>query len=247
MNTLFNHRSVRQFKPEPIAEPVLTKILEAATRASNTGNMQAYSIIVTRSQHLRDQLCPLHFNQTMVKTAPVHLTFCADINRFNHWCHLRDAEPGYDNFLWLYNATIDAVLASQNACLEAEHHGLGICYLGTTTYNAQKIIEVLKLPKGVVPVTAIALGYPEVLPELTDRLPLDAVIHYETYQPYSDDAINNLYAIKEQLPLTKKLIAENNTQNLAQIFTQKRYKKADNQHFSRTFLETLSHQGFMNQ
>ncbi len=247
MDTIFNHRSIRKFKSEPIAESVLQNILLAGSRASNTGNMQVYSIVVTRDKSLRKELCDVHFKQSMVLEAPVHITFCADINRFNKWCELNNAEPGYDNFLWLYNATIDAVLASQNISLQAEKNGLGICYLGTTTYMADKIIDILKLPKGVIPVTSIVMGYPNEMPELTDRLPLDGIVHYETYKDYSTEDISKIHAEKESSELTKKLITENQTENLAQIFTDKRYKKLDNIHFSKTFLETLKKQGFMNQ
>ena len=79
----------------------------------------------------------------MVIQAPLVLTFCADFNRFNKWCRQRKADPGYDNFLSFMTAAIDALLAAQNCALAAEAHGLGICYLGTTTYNADKIIEIL--------------------------------------------------------------------------------------------------------
>ncbi len=247
MDTIFNHRSIRKYKNTPIAEDVLNKILLAATRASNTGNMQVYSIVVTKDKEIRKQLCGAHFNQGMVNEAPVHLTFCADINRFNEWCKLNNANPGYDNFLWFYNATIDAVLASQNACLEAEHNDLGVCYLGTTTYMAEKIIDILDLPKGVVPVTSVVIGYPDEKPELTDRLPLEGVIHYEKYNEYNEQKIKTIHAPKEALDSTKKLIEENATENLAQIFTDKRYKKDDNIHFSKEYLRILKKQGFMNQ
>ncbi len=247
MNTLFNHRSIRKYKSTPIEATLLEKILNAGMRASNTGNMQVYSIIVTTDELIRKQLWEIHFKQNMVLEAPVHLTFCADINRLNQWCVQRDTVPGYDNFLWLYNASIDALLASQNICIEAENNGLGICYLGTTTYAADKIVQLLNLPMGVVPVTSIVLGYPDENPELTDRLPLEAILHYEKYQPYSAADIDKLYADKEALPGTKKLIEENKTDNLAQIFTEKRYKKSDNVHFSNSFLQTIKNQGFMNQ
>jgi len=247
MNTIFNHRSIRKYKSTSIDDNLLEKILLAGTRASNTGNMQVYSMIVTKNETIRKQLWEVHFKQNMVLEAPAHITFCADINRFNKWCNQRNTEPGYDNFLWLYNATIDAVLASQNVSLEAENHGLGICYLGTTTYMADKIIDILELPQGVIPVTSIVMGYPEVIPELTDRLPLEGVVHFEKYCNYSPEKINELYLEKENSDLTKKLVEENQTENLAQIFTNKRYKNSDNIHFSNSFLATLKKQGFMNQ
>src|SRR5690606_40643353 len=104
----------------------------------------------TQEPEIRTKLWEVHFKQNMVLEAPVHLTFCADINRFNQWCQLNNAEPGYDNFLWFYNASIDAVLASQNICIEAEKNGLGICYLGSTTYMDDTIIDIMNLPEGVL-------------------------------------------------------------------------------------------------
>jgi nitroreductase len=246
MDAISNHRSIRKYKSDKIDDTLLEQILIAGTRASNTGNMQVYSMVVTKNETIRKQLWEVHFKQNMVVQAPIHITFCADINRFNKWCEQNNAEPGYDNFLWFYNSSIDAVLASQNVCLEAEKHGLGICYLGTTTYMAEKIIDILDLPKGVVPVTSIVLGYPDEKPELTDRLPLNGVIHYEKYKDYSPESIDEIYSEKENLEISKKLIIENQTENLAQLFTTKRYKKGDNIHFSKTFLETLKKQGFMN-
>ena len=81
-----------------------------------------------------------YWNDNLVLQAPVHLTFCADFNRFNKWCEQRRATPGYDNYLSFFTAAIDALLVSQNVALAAEAHGLGICYLGTATYMAEKII-----------------------------------------------------------------------------------------------------------
>lgn len=246
MNAIMNHRSIRKYKSDPIEESILNDILLAGTRASNTGNMQVYSIIVTKEQDVKNQLAPCHFNQAMVKQAPVILTFCADFNRFNKWCQLRKATPGYDNFLSFFTGAIDALLAAQNVCIAAEEEGLGICYLGTTTYTADKIIEILKLPKGVVPVTTVVLGYPDETPELTDRLPLASILHQEIYQDYSEGDIDQIYSAKEALPLTQKLLEENQKETLAQVFTDKRYTKKDNIAFSKVLLKVLEQQGFMN-
>jgi nitroreductase len=246
MNAILNHRSIRKYKSDPIDESLLNDILLAGTRASTTGNMQVYSIIVTTDQEIKNQLSPCHFNQPMVKQAPIILTFCADFNRFNKWCLQRKAKPGYDNFLSFFTAAIDALLVAQNVCIAAEEEGLGICYLGTTTYTADKIIDILKLPKGVVPVTTVVLGYPDETPELTDRLPLASVLHQEVYQDYSEGDIDQIYAAKEELPLTHKLLAENSKETLAQIFTDNRYTKKDNVSFSKVLLKVLEQQGFMN-
>lgn len=247
ITALFEHRSVRKYNNEPVTKEHLDLILQAASRASTTGNMQVYSIIVTQDPEIKAQLWPAHFKQDMVQQAPVILTFVADFNRFNLWCEQRNAVPGYDNFLSFYTASIDALLAAQNAVLQAEDLGYGICYLGTTTYMAQSIIDTLKLPKGVVPVTTVVIGKAAQTPDLTDRLPMDGIVHYETYQNYSPDDIDRIYAEKEQSALTQQLLIENQKETLAQIFTEKRYTQKDNVAFSQSLLEVLKLQGFMEQ
>jgi nitroreductase len=245
-DTLLNHRSIRKYKQDPIPYTILQYIIEAGTRASTTGNMQLYSIIVTTDEAIKEELSPCHFNQSMVKEAPVILTFCADFNRFNTWCRLRNAEPGYDNFLSFMTAAIDALLVAQNVCVAAEDAGLGICYLGTTTYMAGKIINILDLPHGVVPVTTVTVGYPDEWPEPTDRLPIKAVVHREKYHDYSRKMIDELYREKELMAIYQAFIKEHNKETLAQVFTDVRYKKEDNVLFSKSLLDILAKQGFMN-
>ena len=246
MNTILNHRSVRSYSSKEVEQEKLDRILYAATRASNTGNMQVYTLVVTRDPKIREQLAPCHFNQPSAKQAPVIVTICADINRFSKWCLLRGAKPEYDNLLWFMNGAIDSLLASQNLSLAAESEGLGICYLGTTVYNADKIIDILNLPKGVIPITTITMGYPEVMPDnITDRLPVSGVVMYDKYEDYSDSEIEDIWSEKEASDETKGLLIENELPNLAQIFTNKRYTGKDNIAISEKYLEVLKKQGFL--
>ncbi|MCK5846964.1 MAG: nitroreductase family protein [Bacteroidales bacterium] len=247
LDTIFNHRSIRSYKTDAISKPILDNILEAAIRTSTTGNMQVYSIIVTQDEEKKKALHKIHFGQGMVLEAPLLLTFNADFNRFNKWCNQRNAVPGYDNFLSFFTAAIDALIAAQNATLAAEAQGLGVCYLGTTTYQAEKLIDIFNLPEGVVPVTTLVIGYAKDIPALVDRLPADAVVHYEEYKNYSADDIDRIYKDREALEETKKLLEENKLETLAQIFTQNRYPKAMNVDFSKLFLDVIKKQGFMNQ
>ena len=244
---LLERRTIRKYTTEAIGDDLLNDLIKAGCRASTTGNMQNYSIIVTRDEGKKRELSPLHFDQKMITEAPVILTFCADFNRFSKWCVLNNANPGYDNFLSFMTAAIDALLVAQTICIAAEGRGLGICYLGTTTYMANKIIEVLKLPKGVVPVTTISLGWPAEYPDQPDRLPQEAMVHKEVYSDYSDSDIKRLYSEKERREDSRQFIRENNMTTLAQVFTDVRYKKEDNVYFSNTLLQVLKDQGFMNQ
>lgn len=244
---LLKRRTIRKYTTEPVGDTLLDLLLKTACRSSTTGNMQVYSIIVTKDANLKKELSPMHFNQKMIVEAPLVLTFCADFNRFNKWCHARNARPGYDNFLSFMTAAIDALLAAQTFCIAAEANGLGICYLGTTTYMAHKIIEVLKLPAGVVPVTTVTAGWPAEQPEQPDRLPLKAVIHEEIYKDYTNEDIDKYFTAKEHRDDSQKFVKENNKESLAQVFTDIRYKKEDNVNFSNILLQVLKDQGFMNQ
>lgn len=244
-STYFTRRTIRKYQERDIENSLLEKILTAGTRTSTTGNMQVYSIIVTRDAAMKERLAPAHFNQPMVTAAPVVLTFCADFNRFNRWCRQRGAEPGYGNFLSFMTAAVDALLAAQTVCNAAEEEGLGICYLGTATYNADMIIDVLGLPEGVVPVATVTLGWPAEIPDQVDRLPLEAVVHQETYTDYTPDMIDDIYRAKEARPDNLGFVAENGKETLAQVFCDVRYKKADNEFFSGKYLEVLRRQGFL--
>lgn len=244
MEFIKNRRTIRQYKSEDIPASLLNDLLEESFRASTMGNMQLYSVVVTRDPAMKARLAAAHFHQPMVTSAPVVLTFCADFNRFSKWCRARRAEPGYDNPLSFLNAATDALLVTQNFCTLAEAHGLGICFLGTTIYNPDQIVETLQLPELVMPVATITVGYPAENPEQVDRLPLEGIVHAETYQDYTPEAIDRIYAYKESLPENQQFVAENQKETLAQVFTEVRYKKADNEYMSEILKKTLKQQGF---
>lgn len=241
-----SHKSIRQYTSDKIDRKLLNSILEAGCRASTTGNMQLYSIIITENEETKRELAPLHFNQKAVLEAPTVLTICADFNRFNKWCQFRETKPGFDNFLSFMNATIDAILVAQNISLAAESEGLGICYFGTVLYNAESFIEALKLPKGVVPVAALTIGYPAAATSTqTDRLPLEAIVHEEVYKEYNLERINKFYSTKEAQSESVRFVIDNNKTTLAQVFTDVRYKQTDNELFSKKLFEVLKNQGFL--
>lgn len=242
---LNNRRTIRKYKEQDVDNSLIERLLEAAGRASTTGNMQLYSVVVTKDEAKKAELAPTHFNQPTFKNAPVVLTFCADYNRFNKWCVENEAVPGYDNFLSFLTAAIDTLLVAQTFCIAAESEGLGICYLGTTTYNADKISDILNLPDYVVPVTTITLGYPAETPELTDRIKVGGWVHYEEYKDYDSADIKRVFGYKDEMEENKKFIAENGKKTLAQVFTDVRYKKADNEFFSEAFINLLKKKGFL--
>lgn len=245
LENMKNRRTIRKYTTQDIPDALLNELLEVAARASNTGNMQLYSVVITRDKANKEKLAPAHFNQPMITAAPVVLTVCADANRFVKWAELRDAVAGFDNFQTFIASTIDAMLFAQSFCTAAEEKGLGICYLGTTAYNADKIIDALSLPRLVVPIVTVTVGYPDGMPEQVERLPLGAVVHQEVYTDYTSASIDALYHDKEELEVNKQFVRENDKKTLAQVFTDVRYTKANNEYFSDVLLKVLKEQGFL--
>ncbi|MBR1415625.1 MAG: nitroreductase family protein [Prevotella sp.] len=245
MKNLLTRRTIRRYSSRPVDEALLDRLMEEAARTQTMGNLQLYSVVVTRSDELKRQLAPAHFNQPMVTQAPVVLTVCADFNRTSQWARCRQAEPGYDNFLSFINAATDALLYAQTLCCLMDEEGLGYCYLGTTVYQPQHIIDVLHLPRLVMPVATLTVGWPDEEPALSDRLPIEAFVHADVYHDYTPADIDRHYSPKEQLPENQHFVSINQKQTLAQVFTDIRYTKKDNEAMSATLLEGLRHQGFL--
>lgn len=235
----YNRHSYRTFSNKEVSDEKIKEILEAAMRAPTTGNMQLYSVVVTRDKDQKEQLAPSHFSQPAFLNAPIILTFCADFNRFVKWCQQRNATPGYDNIQSFIAAALDTTILAQQFVTIAELDGMATCYLGTTTYNPDKIAKVLELPKRVIPVITVALGYPDAQPVETDRLGVNAILHSETYRDYSPEDIDKIYKEKENREDSRCFIAENNKETLAQVFTDVRYPKSNNEFFSEVFKKYL--------
>ncbi len=230
---------------EDVPEELLRSLLAEASRTQTMGNLQLYSVIVTRDKAMKQQLSPAHFNQPMVTEAPVVLTVCADFNRTTRWCEQRDADPGYDNFLSFINAASDALLFTQTFCNLAEEYGLGCCYLGTTVYMPQAIIDVLHLPRLVFPIATITIGWPAECPPQSDRLSVASFVHDEHYHDYTPALIDEYYTPKESLPENKEFVRVNNKETLAQVFTDCRYTRHDNIVMSEGMIQALRSQGFL--
>ena len=240
-------KTIRKYTQQPISDELLNRLLEEASHTQTMGNLQLYSVVVTRSQEAKQALAPFHFNQPMVTQAPVVLTICADFRRVSDWCECRQAVPGYDNMLSFMNAATDALLYTQTFCNLAEEQGLGICYLGTTLYMPAQIAEQLHLPALTFPVATLTMGWPDENPEQQDRLPLDSLVHQASDQAYTPERIDRCYSAKEALPANQGFVEENGKETLAQVFTDVRYTRKDNEAMSHGMFAALRKQGFLKQ
>ena len=235
--------TVRAYSLEEISEQEIANMLNEASHAPNTGNMQWYCAIVTQSAEGKKALAPAHFNQPQVEGAAAVVTFCIDLKRFEAWCRANEAVPGFENFQSFVAAIIDTSLFAQQFCTIAEMKGYGTCYLGTTTYNAPQIAEALGLPDRVVPVTTITVGIPSHPMEPSWRLPVEAIMHIEKYQEPTEEMICEWYKPLEAE--SQRFVDENNKKSLAQVFTDIRYPRESAEYFSKVYYDFLAKNKFV--
>src|SRR5210317_1936563 len=94
-----SHRSIRSFTSQAIDDALLNDLLFTGLRSSSAGNMQTWSVIVTRDKAVKRQMYHLHGDQEMILQAPVLLTFCADVFRKREWIHVNNSKQSFDDFL----------------------------------------------------------------------------------------------------------------------------------------------------
>jgi nitroreductase len=227
---LHRHRSIRSYKPDPIAPALIEQVCaDAIAGGSSSGNLNSVSIVLTRDAARKQRLYELHFEQPMVLQAPLVMSFCADWFRTREWLRSRGARDNFDNLIGYHVAAFDAIIVAQNVCLGFEAQGLGICYMGTTLHSMGAIAELLELPDTCLPVTTIVVGHPDESPAQRDRLPLAAFLHDETYRRPSDAELDAIYAEREQrgwarymaMPELKAEAEALGITSLAQFYTSK--------------------------
>lgn len=225
---LWRHRSIRQYKPDPVHPDLISKVLkDAVAGTSSSGNLNSFSVVLTRDEEKRRKLWSFHFEQDMILQAPLLMTFCADWHRTREWLKQRDARDNFNNFLGYHVALVDAAILAQSVALRLEEEGLGICYLGTTLNAMKQIGELLDLPEACVPITTLVVGWPDEAPSKRDRLPLEGLIHEEIYQRPSPEDIDRIYREKElrgwerymSYPHLKQAAEERGITSLAQFYT----------------------------
>ncbi len=231
LSALFNsHRSIREYKPDPVDLALVDAVLaEAVAGGSSSGNLNSVSVVLTRERANRERLYELHYRQDMVLQAPLVITFCADFFRTRQWLALRGARDNFNNFIGWHTAAFDAMIVAQNACLGFEARGLGICYMGTTMFRITEIAEFLQLPETVAPVTTIVVGWPAEDPPKRDRLPLTSFMHEERYRVRSDTELLEEYREREvrgwqrymEIPELKARVQELGITSLAEFYTSK--------------------------
>ncbi|WP_139491536.1 oxygen-insensitive NADPH nitroreductase [Brevibacillus dissolubilis] len=184
IETILQHRSIRQFEDRPLSEEQIRTIVECAQAASTSSFIQAYSIIGVKNQELKNKLAELSGNQPYVAHNGHFFVFCADLHRHELIGEMEKADlsTSLESTEKFMVTVVDASLAAQNAVVAAEAMGLGACYIGGLRNNLPEVCELLKVPRRVIPLFGIAVGYPAQDPDLKPRLPFNHIYYEDTYQ-----------------------------------------------------------------
>ncbi|PIC65047.1 oxygen-insensitive NADPH nitroreductase [Sporosarcina sp. P13] len=199
INLLTSHSSVRRYKDEPISRETVVELIKAGQHAASSHFVQACSVIYVTDTEKRGQLAELSNNRRQFYTAGATLVFCMDYNRLSHAARLHGREIDYTVAENVLVGAIDVGLFAQNVVIAAESKGYGICYIGGVRNKIEEISNILELPKGVVPLFGMSIGVPNEANGVKPRLPVEAVLHENTY---------NEEQYKEVLPAYDKIMQE---------------------------------------
>jgi len=178
---IFRHASVRQYKPDPVSAEMVKTVVAAGQRSSTSSNLQTYSVVAITDEEKKSRIAELSGSQRHILQAPVFLAWCADLSRLDRVCGFRGYQQVTSYVESFLVAAADAAIAMQTAALAAESMGLGMCYIGAIRNQPQEVIALLRLPRLVFPISGMTLGWPAAEPFIRPRLPLEAVLHWESY------------------------------------------------------------------
>jgi FMN reductase (NADPH) len=187
------HGSVRKYRSDPVPSSLVETIVAAGQRSSTSSNLQTYSVIAVTEAATRARLAELCGDQAHIVQAPVFLAWCTDLSRLDRVCQLRGYRQVTEYVESFLVSAMDAAIAMQTAAVAAESLGLGMCFIGAIRNHTQDVIELLRLPRLVFPISGMTLGWPRTAPRLRPRLALDAILHWEVYDRSEEDEALHSY------------------------------------------------------
>ena len=157
--------SVRAYKPDPVEDDKLHKILEAARLAPTAANRQPFQIVIVHTDGRKEELGRIYHREWFVQ-AP--LILCGVGVPREGWVRSDDQRRYLD---------VDVAIVMDHLILEAANQGLGTCWIAA--FNAKAARQALGLPEDVEPLIFTPLGYPADQPKAKERKPIETLVRYE--------------------------------------------------------------------
>ncbi len=198
INLLKSRRSIRIFKPVNLPDEIVKLLLEVGVRAPPF--YQLYSFIWVKSFEKREKLAELCKVES-AKNASIILLACGDLRRFSRMLDILEHKHVLSSDKHPVETIIsifETALAVENIIIAAESLGLGSVILDCPLLYAQSIAQLFELPRGVVPLALICIGVRGETPPLRPRLPLNIVLHEDTYREPADDELKNFISLLDK-------------------------------------------------
>jgi nitroreductase len=164
MEEILKRRSIKEFQSKPIERDKLERVLEAGRLAPSAKNRQEWRFIVLQKEHLRERVKEAAFGDEKVGQAPAIIALCTT----NIEYLMPNGQLSYP---------IDIAFAAAFMVLQAVAEGLGTCVL--STYDEQKIRDLISLPYSMRVVLLILIGYPVSIPEASSRKALKRISAFD--------------------------------------------------------------------
>ncbi|MFC1926860.1 nitroreductase family protein [Chloroflexota bacterium] len=159
--------SVRSYKPDPVEDYKIQRILEAARLAPTAANKQPFRLILINTAERGDELSRV-YGKPWFTQAPLVICACGIPARA--WKR-RDGKVYCD---------VDVAIAMDHLVLAAADLGLGTCWIAD--FDPVVAREVLRLPDDIEPIAFTPIGYPNDEPGLKKRRPVAELVNYGRWQ-----------------------------------------------------------------
>ncbi len=189
---ILKRTSIRKFKAQKIPEADVNTIVDCGQRAPTGGNSQLYTLIEVKDKTLRKRITEICHNQEFINEASHFFVVCIDIRRLEKVIQYSTEDPEYSidgSLSRVIFGIMDASFVAQNMVIAAEILGYSSIYIGSVTTKIKEVSELLKLPKGVLPVVGLALGVPSEQPPLRPRLPKEMIWQTDQYRDSSPEKL----------------------------------------------------------
>lgn len=211
LELLKSHVSIRKYKKDPIPDEKLEEMLHAAQHAATSNFVQAYSVIKVTDPEKINKLAVLSNNEPQILSAPVVLLFCADMKRLEAAGKKAGVNINVEHLETFIVTTVDTALFAQNFVIAAEAHGYGICYIGGVRNKPEEISELFGLPDKVFPLFGMTVGVPDESPQVKPRIPIQGILHENSYDEEKYDAILEEYSKVTEEYYRKRLTNKKDT------------------------------------
>ena len=196
INQIYQHASVRKYKPDPVPNSMVEEIVAASQRSSTSSNLQIWTVVAVTSESKRARLMEICNDQKHILQAPLFLTWFAAASWLEPICQLMEYKFDTSYVEHFLVSAMDATIAMQTAALAAESMGLGMCYIGAIRNNPLAAAELLELPELVFPICGMTVGWSDKTPLKKPRLPLETVLHWESYGVQDEETLLRQYDLE---------------------------------------------------